>query len=50
MSGLSSPMWCSQAAVHPSPDSERADLVTEMSLVKHPFREQGVKAQLGIEF
>ena len=28
----------------------RADLVTEMSLVKHPFREQGVKAQLGIEF
>jgi cob(I)alamin adenosyltransferase len=25
-------------------------LVTEMSLVKHPFREQGVKAQLGIEF
>ena len=29
---------------------ERADLVTEMSLVKHPFREQGVKAQLGIEF
>ena len=29
---------------------KRADLVTEMSLVKHPFREQGVKAQLGIEF
>jgi cob(I)alamin adenosyltransferase len=27
-----------------------ADLVTEMSLVKHPFREQGVKAQAGIEF
>lgn len=27
-----------------------ADLVTEMSLVKHPFREQGVKAQPGIEF
>lgn len=29
---------------------EHADLVTEMSLVKHPFREQGVKAQAGIEF
>ena len=29
---------------------EIADLVTEMSLVKHPFREQGVKAQPGIEF
>jgi cob(I)alamin adenosyltransferase len=29
---------------------DRADLVTEMSLVKHPFREQGVKAQVGIEF
>lgn len=29
---------------------ERADLVTEMSLVKHPFREQGIKAQPGIEF
>jgi cob(I)alamin adenosyltransferase len=28
----------------------RADLVTEMKLVKHPFREQGVKAQPGIEF
>lgn len=27
-----------------------ADLVTEMALVKHPFREQGVKAQAGIEF
>ncbi len=26
-----------------------ADLVTEMTMVKHPFRE-GVKAQLGIEF
>jgi len=26
-----------------------ADLVTEMTLVKHPFRE-GVKAQAGIEF
>jgi cob(I)alamin adenosyltransferase len=29
---------------------DRADLVTEMKLVKHPFREQGVKAQPGIEF
>ncbi len=29
---------------------EKADLVTEMTLVKHPFREQGVKAQAGIEF
>ncbi|MGB7442994.1 MAG: cob(I)yrinic acid a,c-diamide adenosyltransferase [Coleofasciculaceae cyanobacterium] len=29
---------------------ERADLATEMSLVKHPFREQGIKAQAGIEF
>ena len=29
---------------------ERADLVTEMTLVRHPFREQGVKAQAGIEF
>ena len=29
---------------------EAADLVTEMTMVKHPFREQGVKAQKGIEF
>jgi cob(I)alamin adenosyltransferase len=29
---------------------EKADLVTEMTLIKHPFREQGVKAQAGIEF
>ncbi len=29
---------------------ERADLVTEMTLIKHPFKEQGVKAQVGIEF
>jgi len=29
---------------------EQADLVTEMTLIKHPFREQGVKAQPGIEF
>lgn len=35
-----------------APDAliERADLVTEMSLIKHPFRDQGVKAQPGIEF
>ncbi|WP_267386330.1 cob(I)yrinic acid a,c-diamide adenosyltransferase [Sphingomonas sp. GC_Shp_3] len=30
--------------------NEAADLVTEMTLVKHPFREQGVKAQAGVEF
>lgn len=29
---------------------EAADLVTEMRLVKHPYREQGVKAQQGVEF
>lgn len=29
---------------------EVADLVTEMKLIKHPFREQGIKAQAGIEF
>ncbi|MEN9211579.1 MAG: cob(I)yrinic acid a,c-diamide adenosyltransferase [Thermostichus sp. DG_1_6_bins_120] len=29
---------------------EQADLVTEMKLVKHPFRDQGIKAQIGIEF
>ncbi|MFP4255035.1 MAG: cob(I)yrinic acid a,c-diamide adenosyltransferase [Halothece sp.] len=29
---------------------EIADLVTEMNLIKHPFREQGIKAQPGIEF
>ena len=29
---------------------EVADLVTEMGQVKHPFREQNVKAQKGIEF
>jgi cob(I)alamin adenosyltransferase len=28
---------------------ELADLVTEMTLVKHPFR-AGVKAQKGVEF
>ena len=29
---------------------EQADLVTEMKLVKHPYREQHVKPQKGIEF
>ncbi|KAF1003151.1 MAG: cob(I)yrinic acid a,c-diamide adenosyltransferase [Burkholderia sp.] len=29
---------------------EAADLVTEMRLVKHPYRKQGVKAQRGVEF
>ncbi|MBD2664028.1 cob(I)alamin adenosyltransferase [Richelia sinica FACHB-800] len=29
---------------------EKADLVTEMTLVKHPFRDQGIKAQPGIEY
>ncbi|SDE14321.1 cob(I)yrinic acid a,c-diamide adenosyltransferase [Paraburkholderia lycopersici] len=35
-----------------APDAliEAADLVTEMRLVKHPYREQGVKAQKGVEF
>ncbi|NET30725.1 MAG: cob(I)yrinic acid a,c-diamide adenosyltransferase [Cyanothece sp. SIO1E1] len=34
----------------PNPLIERADLVTEMTLVKHPFKTQGIKAQPGIEF
>ena len=29
---------------------EVADLVTEMTLIKHPFKEQKIKAQPGIEF
>jgi cob(I)alamin adenosyltransferase len=35
-----------------APDAliEAADLVTEMTLIKHPFREQGIKAQIGVEF
>jgi cob(I)alamin adenosyltransferase len=34
-----------------APDAliEIADLVTEMTLVKHPFRD-GIKAQKGVEF
>jgi cob(I)alamin adenosyltransferase len=28
---------------------EIADLVTEMTLIKHPFR-SGIKAQIGVEF
>jgi|SRR5919199_1880792 cob(I)alamin adenosyltransferase len=27
-----------------------ADLVTEMQVIKHPYRDQGIKAQPGIEF
>ena len=29
---------------------EIADLVTEMKLIKHPYDEQGIPAQKGIEF
>jgi cob(I)alamin adenosyltransferase len=29
---------------------EVADLVTEMRAIKHPYREQGIKAQAGVEF
>ena len=29
---------------------EKADLVTQMKLIKHPFKEQGIKAQAGIEY
>ncbi len=29
---------------------DEADLVTEMTLIKHPFKTQGVQAQAGIEF
>ena len=29
---------------------EIADLVTEMKMIKHPFKEQGIPAQKGIEF
>lgn len=35
-----------------APDAliEAADLVTEMRLIKHPFKEQGIRGQPGIEF
>ncbi len=35
-----------------APDTliEFADLVTEMRVVKHPFKEQGIRAQAGIEY
>jgi cob(I)alamin adenosyltransferase len=35
-----------------APDAliDAADLVTEMRIVKHPYREQHVKAQRGVEF
>ena len=29
---------------------EMADLVTEMKMIKHPFADQGIPAQKGIEF
>lgn len=29
---------------------EKADLVSEIQAVKHPYREQGIKAQRGVEF
>lgn len=29
---------------------DAADLVSEMKQIKHPFREQGIKAQKGVEF
>ncbi|MGK5094854.1 cob(I)yrinic acid a,c-diamide adenosyltransferase [Deltaproteobacteria bacterium TL4] len=34
----------------PSALMEIADLVTEMKAVKHPYRQQGIKAQKGIEW
>jgi len=34
----------------PDPIINYADLVTEMKLIKHPFKEQGIKAQKCIEF
>jgi cob(I)alamin adenosyltransferase len=34
----------------PAPLIDKADLVTEMTPIKHPFREQGIKAQAGIEY
>ena len=34
----------------PEPLIDAADLVTEMTQIKHPFRDQNVRAQKGIEF
>lgn len=34
----------------PQPLIDFADLVTEMRLIKHPYRDQGIPAQPGIEF
>ena len=34
----------------PQPLIDYADLVTEMTLIKHPLKEQGISAQPGIEF
>ena len=34
----------------PSELIEKADLVTEMTLIKHPLKDQNIKAQPGIEF
>ncbi len=34
----------------PSALIDYADLVTEMREIKHPFKDQGIKAQPGIEF
>ena len=48
--GEQPPTPAAAAALKTSELVERADLVTEMTLVHHPFREQGVKAQAGIEF
>ncbi len=28
---------------------DAADLVTEMRVIKHPYREQGIRAQAGID-
>lgn len=34
----------------PRPLIEAADLVTEMRAVKHPYHDQGIRAQKGVEF
>ena len=43
------PTSSSPAATPPRRSIEAADLATEMTLLKHPFR-SGVKAQPGVEF